>query len=143
MATSATSAYLRAAGIGAVSGLRTFTAPAATLGARDNLWTGLVTALAAGEILADKLPMAPSRLLPPALAARIVAGGACGSVVAGRFEGSRAVGAVLGALCAIASAYAGYGLRMALTHGKWLPNVPAGLVEDGIAVWGARTAVAE
>ncbi len=134
------SPYVRAAGIGAVAGLRSFTAPAATLATGGSAWTGLVTALAAGECVADKLPFAPSRLQPPALLWRLVSGGSCGSALAGRADGSRMIGACAGALGALAAAYGGYGLRRYLTKGVGLPDAPVALFEDAIAVFGARVA---
>ncbi len=41
--------------IGTVAGLRSMTAPAATLGAADSHWTGPARVAAAGELIADKL----------------------------------------------------------------------------------------
>ena len=48
-------------------------------------WAKAIAALlAAGEITADKLPQAPSRLAPPGLASRVAAGAAAGAVIARR-----------------------------------------------------------
>ncbi len=134
------SPYVRATVIGAVAGLRSFTAPAATLATGGSAWTGIVTALAAGECVADKLPFAPSRLLPPALVWRIVSGGWCGGALAVRGDASRVAGACAGALGALAASYAGYGLRRYLTKGVGLPDTPVALLEDAVAVSGARVA---
>jgi uncharacterized membrane protein len=134
-------AYVRALGIGAVAGLRTFTAPAATLGSDRQVWSGVVLLLAAGELIADKLPFTPSRLSPGALGARLVSGGLCGRELARRFDGSGSLGLALGALGAAGSAYAGYTIRHELTKGG-LPDFLVALVEDSVAIFGASRAVA-
>ncbi len=132
------SVVARAFGIGAVSGLRSFTAPAAILATGANPWAGLFTWLAAGECVGDKLPIAPSRLSPPALAWRLISGASCGVVIAERNEMQGRVGFVAGAVGALAAAYAGYALRRYLTKRVGLPDFPVALAEDGIAVASAR-----
>jgi uncharacterized membrane protein len=134
------SAYLRSAAAGTSCGLRTFTAPAVTLAASGNSWGGLVALLAAGEVLGDKLPFAPSRLSPPALTARIVAGGACGGALAERAGESRAAGAVLGACAALAGAYGGFSVRRYLTKVLGWPDLPVALAEDAVTFTLARQA---
>jgi uncharacterized membrane protein len=136
------SPYLRSLGIGAVAGLRSMTAPAATLRSAHNTWAPLATALAAGEVLADKLPQAPSRLLPPALIFRILSGGYCGGEIAARAKASRVGGTALGALGAVAASYGGYALRMYLTETLRLPGFPIAALEDSVAVLVARASVA-
>jgi uncharacterized membrane protein len=132
--------YARAAGIGAVAGLRTFTAPAATLAAGGSVWTGLVTALAAGEYVGDKLPGTPSRLAAGPLIARIVSGAACGRALAARNDGNPIGGMLAGGAAAVAGAYAGYHLRHYLTSDRKLPDLPLALLEDAVAIVGARAA---
>jgi uncharacterized membrane protein len=136
----ANNAYFRALGIGAVAGLRTFTAPAATLGIDRQVWSGVVLVLAAGELIADKLPFMPSRLSPGSLGARLVSGGLCGRALARRFGGSGTIGLAVGALAAAGSAWVGYTIRHELT-GRGLPDFPVALVEDSVAVFGAARAV--
>jgi uncharacterized membrane protein len=133
-------AYLRALGIGAVAGLRTFTAPAATLAAGRQVWGGLAIVAAAGELFADKLSFTPSRLSPPALGARLVSGALCGGALADRFEGSRAVGSVLGAAAAGGSAWLGYTIRHKLTE-MGMADFPIAVVEDAVAIFTAKSAV--
>ena len=132
--------YARAAGIGAVSGLRTFSGPAATLAFGDSAWTGLVTTLAAGECLGDKLPFTPSRMSPPALIGRMFAGGICGGALVVRRGGGRLAGIAIGAAAAVAGAWLGYTIRRYLTTELGLPDAPIALVEDAVAIAGARAA---
>src|SRR5690242_4264348 len=98
--------YACAATIGAVSGLRSMTGPAiiATAARARDLkldgtalaWFGspkaapVVTALAVGEMIADKLPFMPDRTRPGSLAGRATMGAICGYAVfspRGRREG--------------------------------------------------------
>lgn len=88
---------VRSAMAGASTGGRAFTALATqALTARTDATTpldaalarpwvrGTICVLALGELVADKLPMAPSRLELPGLSGRIVASAACGAVIARR-----------------------------------------------------------
>jgi uncharacterized membrane protein len=130
----AISAYVKAAGIGAVAGLRTMTAPAVTLAAQDSPWRG------AGRLLAFGEPFTPSRLSPAALIARAVSGGWCGGAVAARLGASRLAGIGCGVAGSLAGAWAGYALRSFLTKTKGIPDTGIALAEDALAVWGARLA---
>jgi uncharacterized membrane protein len=103
-----------AAGMGALSGLRTFTPPAVVshLGLVPRLprrWRWLrssraakvIAGLAVSELVGDKLPWTPSRLETGALIARASSGAAVGAVIAAA-DGGRgrtiATGAVLGGM---------------------------------------------
>ncbi len=56
-------------------------------------WTRIALAVAAaGEIVGDKLPSTPSRLVPPVLAGRMLTAVACGAIIARRVPRSRDVG---------------------------------------------------
>jgi len=129
--------YLRAAVIGAVSGLRTFT-PAGALFAGGSRWARPSLLLAAGELLGDKLPVTPSRVSLLPLLARAAAGGWSGRAVAREFGGSSTAGAAFGAATAVGAAWLGYGLRSYLTKQRRLPDFPVALVEDAIAIFAAR-----
>jgi uncharacterized membrane protein len=138
--------------IGAVGGLRSMTAPAAvswaaTLGWLDldrtwlaflgTGWTpSILTLLAVGELIVDKLPGIPSRTVPVAFAVRIAVGFVCGAaLVAG--AGPVWLGAVAGSGGAAAGTVGGAAFRARLIDrlGRW----PAALIEDAIAL---TTAVA-
>lgn len=132
----------RSFGIGAVAGLRSMTAPAATLGAIDSHWTGAARFAAAGELFVDKLPIAPARLMPTALAVRILSGALCGRALAKRRDASLALGTLAGAIGALAGSYGGYYARRFMTTRKHVPDFPIALVEDALAVGIARVASA-
>jgi uncharacterized membrane protein len=121
--------------MGAVCGLRTFTGPAIVAGAaRGNILKPhrtTLACLAAGELIADKLPFMPNRTDVPGLAARFIAGAICGVAIAGRRKRSeRIMSGIVGGAAAIAAAYAGVQYRK---HVK-LPPLPAALLEDAVAV---------
>ncbi len=126
--------YLRALGIGLVSGLRSMTGPAATRIRGGGTPALVVPLLALGELIADKLPGIPPRTSPPALAMRALAGGFAGSSLVGG-DGDRRVGFALGAAGAIAGAYLGLRLRPAAVGKTGLAGTLVALVEDAAAIW--------
>ncbi len=134
-----TSALRRAAALGAVSGLRTFTAPG-VLAARGRWGRGrvarVVPVVAAGELVGDKLPMIPPRSDPPSLLGRLASGAAAGSAAAG------ARGAGVGAAFAAATAYPSERLRSLIGTHTGVPDPVLGAAEDvlaiGISAWSSR-----
>lgn len=133
--------YTSSLGIGAVAGLRTFTAPAAVHATGESIWAGPLFFVAAGELVGDKLPMTPSRLSAGPLVARLVSGGWCGGELAARADGARLIGIALGAAGAAAGAWLGYTIRAYLGE-RGLPPFALAIVEDAIAIAGARAATA-
>jgi uncharacterized membrane protein len=94
---------------------------------------------AAGELVGDKLPMTPDRIEPGPLAGRAMSGALCGAALGGAVlnRSSRQCalsGALVGALGAVAGAYAFYYLRRELTHKQGLPDVWVALAEDAVAL---------
>ena len=142
-----------ALGLGAIAGVRSMAAPAtlsqsvvegsvgglegtpfATLGS-----PGVSTALRVleiGEMIADKTPIIPNRtsLLP--LLVRAASGAFVGAVLFASGGHREATGGVLGAVSAMAAAHAAERLRMQITQRLGVPNLVAGLLEDGIVLLG-------
>ena len=127
---------LRSFALGAATGLRSMTGPAAVSG--GTAWERLLPLLALGEFMADKVPQIPSRTIPPSLALRVLAGGLAADAIARRRDGNRAVGVVAGMLGALAGAYAGAAYRDAAS--RRFPPVLCALLEDGAAIALARGA---
>jgi uncharacterized membrane protein len=115
--------WLQAAGLGAVAGMRTWAAPAmlsmhlhkhepeesqATFLVRffsSDFSASALGFVAAGELLGDKLPIAPDRTWLPALIGRACTGAAVGAALF-ELNGDRALpGALLGGAAAVASAF--------------------------------------
>ena len=87
-------------------------------------------ALAAGELVGDKMKSAPDRIVPAGIAARIVAGGIAGAALAPRER--RQAGALLGAAAAVAASYLTFHLRMKAL--RRFGQTPTGVVEDALTV---------
>jgi len=116
---------------GAATGLRA-TVPLALLGARaaPPPAAALLAVAAAGEVVLDKLPSTPSRLLPPGLVARVTAA-SIGGALLGRRSGHPLVSALLAAVAAVGGAVAGYSLRQMAELETATPDLPWAVAEDG------------
>jgi uncharacterized membrane protein len=130
--------------VGLVAGLRSMLAPAVvSWAARLNLLnvgetyvalmsyrvTALVfTILAAGELIADKLPKTPSRKQPPSFVIRILSGSLVGATV-GAAGGKLLIGLCLGAIGAVVGTLGGAAARakLASAFGR---DWPAAILED-------------
>jgi uncharacterized membrane protein len=88
--------------------------------------------LAALEYAVDLHPKAPPRTGATGLFARACSGGFCGGALLASAGHSIIAGVVVGALCAIAGAYAGFAVRLRAMHA--VGRVPAALLEDGVAI---------
>jgi uncharacterized membrane protein len=145
-------ALLLALLIGVIAGLRSLTAPAvvawgAYLGwiNLQNHWVAwigniiavvVLTLLAIGELVSDKLPKTPARTAPPAFGARLFMGGFSGYVIGVPWGhpwtalGAGVIGAVLGTL-------GGYQARKRLVAGvSGGKDLPIALLEDAVAILG-------
>ena len=143
--------------IGIVAGLRALTAPAVVAWAAfldwinlDGTWAEWVghpitvtvlTILALGELVTDKLPKTPSRKTPMQFGARLVTGGFAGAVIGTAWGytfgglGAGLVGAVLGTL-------GGGEARRRLVAANGGNDLPIALVEVVVAVLGGLAVAA-
>ena len=137
--------------IGLFAGLRSLTAPAAVSWAVYLGWLRLerplsligtlpavviLTLLALGELVADKLPRTPNRTAPLGLSARVLTGGLTGACVAAGGGQSALVGALLGALGGVVGCFAGYQARTRLVKRLGTRDIYVALAEDVVAVAG-------
>jgi uncharacterized membrane protein len=116
----------QAAALGTVTGARTFVGLAG-LAVRGRLGKAarfVVPVLAAGEMVADKLPQAPSRTAAPGLSGRVVAGALSGRVVGG-WRGAR-----IGAAFALAGCYPTERVRYEIGQRTGAPDPAIAVVED-------------
>ncbi len=92
----------------------------------------ITSLLAVGEIINDKLPKTPSRLVPPQFGARVVMGALAGTAI-GLSHGHLALGAIAGVVGSVAGTLGGAKARgfAAKLFGR---DLPAALLEDVLAV---------
>lgn len=94
----------------------------------------LVTALAAGELVGDKLPATPSRLRPAPFLGRLAFGALAGGLLATRAGGQAMAGAAAGGTGAVIGTIAFGEARVALTRLTGLPDPLWAVAEDAVAV---------
>ncbi len=98
-----------------------------------NRFTPYITSfLALGEIINDKLPKTPSRLVPPQFGARIVMGALTGTAI-GLSRGHLAIGIVAGIIGSVVGTLAGSKAR-AFAAKLFGRDLPAALLEDVLAI---------
>ena len=148
----AMSAYIVGFLLGVLTGLRSLTPVTAVSWAAHLGWSHLentplaflgfagtpyiLSALATGELIVDKLPKTPSRKAPGPFAARIVMGALCGAAV-GAPTGALVGGALAGAVGGVVGTLAGYEFRSRLVKATGGKDLPIALLEDAIAICGA------
>jgi len=131
--------------IGAVSGLRSLTAPAVVAWAAHLKWinhTGfdsevllyILTIAAIAELVADKLPKTASRTKLAGLTFRLIFGGLSGAALASAAGQPYALGAALAALGALAGAFGGYQARTRLVKALKVPDFVVAVIEDAVAI---------
>jgi uncharacterized membrane protein len=140
--------YGGAAVLGAVSGMRSMAAPAIVsrlahtgllplegsqikfLGHKNSVKT--MALMAAGEMVADKLPFIPSRTAVFPLAARIASGALSGTAFVKARKGSVVLGAIIGSLAAVGASYGAYKLRKVAGQKFHLPDPIVAVAEDAL-----------
>ena len=136
--------------IGFVAGLRSMTAPAVVAWAAHLGWihlegsplaflasrwaVALFSLCALAEFVADQLPTTPARTAPGPLVARILFGALTGAAITLAAAQSLWLGAVLGAIGAVAGAYAGYHTRVGLVRSLAVPDRTIAIPEDLLAI---------
>jgi uncharacterized membrane protein len=94
----------------------------------------ILSLLALGELVADKLPKTPNRTDLGPLVFRAITGGFSSMVLCASAHQPLATGAILGALGAIAGAFAGYEIRHRLVQVFGLPDLGVAIAEDIVAI---------
>ncbi len=147
--------FAAAVTLGAVAGMRTFTAPAAvSMRLQRRFWSWrrnraetflrkrivsrALVAAAAAELVGDKLSFAPDRIRILPLAARAASGALAGWAVARDREAAMRYAAA-GAITAVAVAWAAWGIRRLIATRSPIPDPVVGILEDAIAITAARS----
>ena len=139
--------------VGIIAGLRSLTAPAVVAWGAHLGWIDLsgsrlaffgsrtavivLSLLALGELVADKLPFTPNRTALMPLLFRVLSGAVCGAAICISARHLIILGAVLGGLGAVAGAFSGYRVRRKLVQGRGFPDFAIAVAEDVLAVGGA------
>lgn len=150
--------YVLAFLIGVVAGLRSMIAPAAISWAARLGWlnlenTGLaflgfaptpyiLSLLAVGELVNDKLPKTPSRKALVPFLGRIALGGMSGAAL-GAPSQAMLGGLLAGALGGVAGTLGGYEFRSRLVKATGGNDLPIALLEDAIAILGAYAIIGQ
>lgn len=100
----------------------------------------IASLLALGEMVNDKLPKTPSRLVPPQFGARVVMGALTGTAI-GLSHGQLVLGVIGGLVGSVVGTLAGSRAR-AFAARLFGRDLPAALLEDVVAVALAVVAVA-
>jgi uncharacterized membrane protein len=96
-------------------------------------WTRrLVVAAAAGELVVDKLPATPSRLMPAGTVGRLAMGGLAAGLFAQTRHAPWVPAAAIGASSAAVAAKVGHDVRARLAHHA--PDPAVAVVEDALAL---------
>ncbi len=95
--------------------------------------------LAAGEMVADKLPATPNRTAPPVLLGRLLSGALVGAAWYKSRHGRALSGGLLGGLAAVASTFVSYALRTGISKQSGVPVALVGVGEDALVVAGGAT----
>ena len=144
--------YIGCFSIGIIAGLRSLTAPALVSWATRLGWLDLsgswlsflssraavliLSLLAVGELIADKLPKTPNRTDLGPLLFRAITGGFSSMAICASAHQSPGIGAMLGVLGGIAGAFAGYEIRHRLVGTFGLPDIGVAVAEDVFAIGG-------
>lgn len=92
------------------------------------------SAMALGELVADKLPQTPDRTSAPALAGRMISGASAGALLGTLLDQPAWLCAIGGGLAAGAETFATFHLRRALGRALRMPDPLIALAEDGLVL---------
>jgi uncharacterized membrane protein len=143
--------FIKAAGLGIIAGMRTFSAPAAAshLYSRhpaDSLEdspigfiqtdtaSNVFKVLAAAEFIGDKMPNTPNRTSAPGLTGRLLSGIFAGVTVYKANRKNILIGGLIGGSAALLSTFGCFYLRTAITAKSKIPDAVVGACEDALVV---------
>ena len=154
-----TNALKQAAALGAIAGMRTFSAPVVlshiysrhpSKQLRNTPFSFLQSTttskvfkvLGAGELIGDKMPFAPKRTDAGGLIGRFISGAFCGATVYKVNHRQPVIGGIVGGAAAVASAFGCMFLRIAAGKRTGISDPFIGAVEDAVVI-AAGTAIAK
>ncbi|MBL3658014.1 DUF4126 family protein [Fulvivirga sediminis] len=141
-------------GLGAVTGLRSMLGPAMLCfylnrepqsfkrrALKLSSLQKVTTVMAVGELIGDKLPFAPDRVNPTALAGRALMGALVGAILFKDGGKSAYRGGIIGGVTAMLAAGVGYYLRKKVGQATEIEDPYLGAAEDLIAIGSGFTMV--
>ncbi|UII24431.1 DUF4126 family protein [Fulvivirga maritima] len=142
-----TSLLTKTIGLGAITGLRSMLGPALLCfylnkqpqsfkrkALKLSSLQTVTTVMAVGELVGDKLPFAPDRISPTALAGRALMGALVGAVLFKEGGQSAYRGGIIGGVAAVLAAGAGYYLRKKIGQSTEVNDPYLGAAEDMVAI---------
>jgi uncharacterized membrane protein len=146
-----THAFMQAAGLGIIAGMRAFSAPVvishvysrhpskelnnSPIAFIQTIITSKVfKVLAAAELVGDKLPYTPNRTSPGGLTGRFLSGALCGAAVFKASNKNPFIGGLIGETSATASAFGCMFLRSGLGKRTGITDPVIGIIEDTIVI---------
>jgi uncharacterized membrane protein len=102
----------------------------------------ILSVMALGEFVGDKMPSAPNRIALPAIILRSISGAVAGANIYKANGGNIYAGAIIGSMTAVAATYGSFYLRKAMVNQSHLIDPIIGSIEDAI-VLGAGLGLAE
>lgn len=154
-----TKPHIQVIALGLLAGMRSMSAPAITSRIlsrhhtksieksplrfmQSGITANILSAMAIGEFVGDKMPSAPNRIVPSALISRCISGALSGAGIYKARRGKWYTGALLGGATAIVATFGSYYLRKSLVKHAHLVDPVIGTIEDAI-VLGAGLSLAE
>lgn len=124
---------------GAIAGMRSMSAPVwayCNSGKKDTSQklAAILQIAAIGEMIFDKAPMAPNRIIFPSVAGRAVCGAVAGIAANRGHRQQKVKGALIGAAAAVATTFLAYYVRKYMSKKLRIDDPIIGAVEDGIVL---------
>jgi uncharacterized membrane protein len=94
----------------------------------------ILSVMALGEFVGDKMPSAPNRVALPAIISRSISGAVAGASIYKASGGNVYAGAILGSVTAIAATFGSFYLRKAMVKQAHLIDPIVGSIEDAIVL---------
>lgn len=96
----------------------------------------ILSILAFGKIVGDKLPKTPNRTKPGPLPGRILTGALSGAAIFIATHHAVALGAIVRGLGSVVGAFSGFHLRCAIVQNLNVRDMAVAFVEDAVAIGG-------
>jgi uncharacterized membrane protein len=142
---------LQVLGLGALAGMRSTSAPAITSHIlshhhskklensplnfmQSEKVATVLKIMALGELIGDKLPTAPNRIIPFACAGRCLSGALAGASIFKATGGNALIGGILGGAAAVASTFGSFYLRKGVVEKTKVLDPVIGAIEDALVI---------